>query len=288
MPHPEISVVIPAYNSEKTIKACLDSVFLQETDLKYEVIVADSSLDDTPGIIKSQFPQARLIHSEKRMSCGEARNVGIKSSKADIIISLDSDCVVPSKSWMNEIFESHKKYDVVSCRIINGNPKSLFGWSLFLMEFCNWLTNEDKVVKLLLGYNVSYKRAIFEKYGYFPKLNFGDELMFHSKIRESLFFKGTTVVKHINRTGMWDILNHSFEMGVGGGIARARCRDLQGSFLVQYPFLIFLIPFYRLFLTGYRSAQAGYFLNFLLVSPLVFINAIYYTAGFLTAVFKKT
>ena len=50
-----ISVIIPTYNSSSTIKKALDSVFDQSYEGEYEVIVVDSSKDDTPWIVK-QYP----------------------------------------------------------------------------------------------------------------------------------------------------------------------------------------------------------------------------------------
>jgi glycosyltransferase involved in cell wall biosynthesis len=55
------SVIIPSYNSEKTIDACLASVTGQRTALPYEVIVVDSSDDNTKNIINNCYPDSEDI-----------------------------------------------------------------------------------------------------------------------------------------------------------------------------------------------------------------------------------
>lgn len=285
---PDISIIIPSYNSEKTISACLKSVLNQKTNLVYEVILVDSSVDKTPNIVKSDFSQIKFIHFKKKTPAGKARNIGIKAAKSGIVVCLDSDCFAASDNWLNQIYKAHEKHDIVGARVGNGNPRNLFGWGIFLMEFCEWITKKDKNMKMLLSYNISYKRKIFQKYGYFPESSFlNEELLFNSKVKEPLFFSSRIEVKHINRTNFYTIVRHCFKLGFGGGMARKQMSTLPGSFLVRYPVLIILLPFARLFLSGLRSLQANYLLIFLLVSPLILINSISYSIGFLISSIKK-
>ncbi|HYP26430.1 MAG TPA: glycosyltransferase, partial [Blastocatellia bacterium] len=48
---PLVSVIVPSYNSARTIRACLDAILGQETGSSYEVIVVDSSTDETAEIV---------------------------------------------------------------------------------------------------------------------------------------------------------------------------------------------------------------------------------------------
>lgn len=284
---PYASVVIPSYNSEKTIFACLNSVLNQKTNSNYEVIVADSSMDKTPDLIKEHFPQVRLIHSKKRMYRGKARNIGIRQAKGRIIVCLDSDCLV-SDDWLNKTYGAHEKYDVVGARILNGNPKSILGWSIFLFEFCEWIGKKDRVMKLLLSYNVSYKRRIFNEYGFFPEhSSINEDLIFHTSIKEKLFFSGRIAVKHVNRTSLFEIIEHCFRLGEGAALARKKHRLLPGSFFVRYLVLIPLLPFCRFSLSFYRSMCAGYFWFFLIASPFIFVDAVSYSLGFFVSAMRK-
>jgi len=99
-----ISVVIPVYNGEKTLKQCLDSV-LNQTCKNYEVIVVDNnSTDRTKNIIKEfQKKDKRIKYVfEKTKIRGAARNTGVRNSKGKIIACTDCDCIV-SRNWLQKL-----------------------------------------------------------------------------------------------------------------------------------------------------------------------------------------
>src|SRR6266496_2829362 len=90
---PIVSVIIPCYNSEQTIRRCLEAILGQRTSIPYDVIVVDSSEDQTPQIVEREFPSIRLIHLDRRTFAGAARNLGARSTRAQFCLMLDSDCV---------------------------------------------------------------------------------------------------------------------------------------------------------------------------------------------------
>src|SRR2546430_17577638 len=79
---PIVSVIVPCYNSERTIRPCLTAIVGQRTAVPFDVIVVDSSLDQTPLIVKQEFPTVRLIHLESRTFAGAARNIGVRATQA--------------------------------------------------------------------------------------------------------------------------------------------------------------------------------------------------------------
>ena len=52
-----ISIIIPTFNSEKFIKPCLDSVFIQDNQNLEVVIIDNGSKDNTVNVIKNNYPQ---------------------------------------------------------------------------------------------------------------------------------------------------------------------------------------------------------------------------------------
>jgi len=107
---PKVSVVIPTYYSERTLRACLESVLNQTYD-DYEVVVVYTVCgDETLSIIKDfaeRDDRVRYVTQEK-VGRGPARNNGIRASKGEIIVSTDSDCVVPS-DWLQKLVEPIQK-----------------------------------------------------------------------------------------------------------------------------------------------------------------------------------
>jgi len=106
-----ISVVIPTYNRERTIKRCLESVFKQ-TFPPYEVVVIDDcSTDNTAEIVKTFFDERlRFIRMPKNRGAQAARNLGIVEAKGEWIAFQDSDDVwLPDKlrKQVDLLFEVH-------------------------------------------------------------------------------------------------------------------------------------------------------------------------------------
>jgi len=87
-----VSVIIPVFNSQETIEACLGAVF-RSSFKPFEVIVVDDmSTDDSATIIR-RFP-CRMIRLEKQSGPGAARNAGARVASADILFFLDSDILI--------------------------------------------------------------------------------------------------------------------------------------------------------------------------------------------------
>jgi glycosyltransferase involved in cell wall biosynthesis len=88
---PSISIIIPAYNEEKYIAECLQSIFLQNFEKRFEVIVVDNNSKDSTSKIVSQYPNVVLI-TELRPGATVTRNTGAATAQSDILYFLDADC----------------------------------------------------------------------------------------------------------------------------------------------------------------------------------------------------
>ena len=91
---PKVSIIMPAYNAEKTVKASIDSV-LAQTFLDWELIVInDASTDKTAGIVQQLAENDRrviLLTNEKNSGISPSRNRGIHHAKGEWLAFLDSD-----------------------------------------------------------------------------------------------------------------------------------------------------------------------------------------------------
>ncbi len=88
-----LSVIIPTYNAEKYLPACLDS--LKEQDFQsYEVIcIDDGSTDKTVGILESYAKdwEKLKLHNQSHKGPGAARNLGLARTRGKYVLFLDSD-----------------------------------------------------------------------------------------------------------------------------------------------------------------------------------------------------
>jgi len=88
---PGITVVIPAYNEEKNIGACIESILASDYSEKEVIIVDDGSTDATREIAKA-FPVTLLI--QDHLGKSEALNLGVKKAKYDFVVTIDADSIL--------------------------------------------------------------------------------------------------------------------------------------------------------------------------------------------------
>lgn len=106
---PLISVVVPAFNEEKYLPACLEAI-KNQTFRDYELIVVDNnSSDNTSGVAKKYG--ARVI-KETKQGMTPARERGFLEAKAEIIARTDADTKVNS-DWLEIIHNTFLKYPKV-------------------------------------------------------------------------------------------------------------------------------------------------------------------------------
>jgi glycosyltransferase involved in cell wall biosynthesis len=247
---PSISIVIPSYNSKKTIVQCLNSVLNQSHKEIVQVVVVDSSDDGTDEIIREFFPNVKLIALRDKTLAGASRNIGVKATNSEYIAFTDSDCIV-DHYWIENVLRRMKSgdYDAVGGAILNGTPESLSGTLGYLNEFSFYLPQRrSEYVDTLATANVCYRRCIFDSHQFMETLPAGQDTVFHWSLidnGEKLFFDSAVKITHLNRTRFLTVLKHQRQLGGGAGTARILMkRDL---LLVQYPILCMLaLPWVRI------------------------------------------
>lgn len=181
----KISYVIPAYNEEKYIGQCVRSILDQSHAADFEVIVVDNnSKDRTAEIVRTQFPEARLVR-EARQGMTVARNRGAKESTGDFLVFFDADVVVPL-NWEGRMLEhfsrelklvglsgpyrfydlpqKYKFVEFISFRILQP----------FVGEFL--LRKVFKKGALWNGGNLAVKKNIFDRVG-----GFAEDIVFYGE-----------------------------------------------------------------------------------------------------------
>lgn len=116
MNKPLISAIIPAYNSERTIKRCIESL-MQHTDSIIEIIIIDDgSTDDTASIIKpylKRFPNI-IYNRQSNRGVASARNRGIQLATGEFVLFIDSDDYIES-NYISTLQDKAMKDDLDVC-----------------------------------------------------------------------------------------------------------------------------------------------------------------------------
>ena len=88
-----VSVLIPAYNCERTVGATLASVFSQSVAPNEIVVIDDGSTDNTAAVVTSYGSRVTLLR-QPNGGLAKARNVAIAASSGDLVALLDADDVL--------------------------------------------------------------------------------------------------------------------------------------------------------------------------------------------------
>ena len=121
---PDISIIVPIYNSEKYIKNCIDSL-LNQTKKELEFIfINDGSTDNTESIIKEYKDKRIKYFKNSNQGIGKTRNFGINKSKGKYIMFIDSDDYLESNAC-EELYSyaSNNNIDVVVFDTIRKYPR---------------------------------------------------------------------------------------------------------------------------------------------------------------------
>ena len=142
----KLSIIIVSYNTKDLLKNCLDS--LQKFGIKQsEIIVVDNaSSDESVAMVKKSFSKVKIITNKKNTGFAVANNQGIKSSKGDYILLLNSDTLVKKGALSNltSYIDSHPNVGIASPKLLNADGTiqpaggalpglfNLITWFLFL------------------------------------------------------------------------------------------------------------------------------------------------------------
>lgn len=154
------SVIVPTYNSEDTIKGCLNSLFNQKFDDKYEVIVVDdASLDNTLIAVEKYFVK---ILRQKHMGPAAARNLGAKNASGQILLFTDADCV-PESNWISEMCAPFKDKQIAG---VQGRYKSRQNsitarFSQYEIEERYEIMSKNRYVDFIGSYSAAYNTEVF-------------------------------------------------------------------------------------------------------------------------------
>lgn len=197
--YPLVSVIIPAYNEEKTIEKTIQSVLeLDYPKNKLEIIVVDDgSKDKTAEIAKNVSKRVRVF-SKPNGGKASALNYGIARAKGEFIAGLDADSFVTPSALKKMLgYFNDKEVMCVTPALNVYNPKTflqklqhaeyLFG--IFLRK----IFSLSDAVHVTPGPFSIFRKEFFEKYGGYEEGNLTEDFeialrlqSYHYKIRNSV------------------------------------------------------------------------------------------------------
>ncbi len=147
MSNSKISVIVSAYNTEKYIEKCIESI-LNQTYKNIEVIIVDDcSTDSTLKIIKKlekNDNRIKIIENKQNMGLSYSRNIALENSTGDYIGYIDSDDYIEENYYeelLNTILENKADISVCDMKLIYEDTEMEFrtvcGSSTDKIDFIN-------------------------------------------------------------------------------------------------------------------------------------------------------
>lgn len=180
-----ITLIIPAYNAQESIKNCINSI-LNQSYQNFEIIVINDGSSDKTLEILQNFKDKRLkIINQKNSGVSVARNAGLKVANGDFIGFIDSDDFL-EKDFLKFMLEAILKScaDIVVCDVLirNSNKTTHFK---DIDANCG-LINKNLYLKFLLTnqntmsciWNKLYKRQILQNLYFDERLILAEDKLF--------------------------------------------------------------------------------------------------------------
>ncbi|MBU6447875.1 glycosyltransferase [Patescibacteria group bacterium] len=183
---PAITVVIPAYNEEQYIGACLQSLNKQDFSGSCEIIVVDNNSTDRTAQVAEKYG-AKVI-KENRPGVSYARQTGFDSANSPIIASTDADSTVPA-NWLSTIA---KKFSDNSELVEFGGLYHLYSGPItarmFFLLLAPFIWKLDKRAMhgwSIPGVNMAVRKIAFEKIGGFrTELHINEDAMLSQDMKK--------------------------------------------------------------------------------------------------------
>ena len=233
---PLVSIVIPTFKSEGTVRGCLEAIKRQTfTDL--EVVVVDSSPDNRTGEILDEISWVRTIRSPQRLLPHEARNVGVREARSETLIFSDPD-VYAAPDWVEKLYAAHRETDggtVAGAVACHGHRWLDRG--IHLCKYSKWMPGGvRRPVDCLTTANAVIDRRRFEEVGGFRgDLMHGDALLGWELLRtRPIWFEPGAVVAHHHLSSFEDFLRERYTRGIDFGLLRAEWSRLDRSGLAKF------------------------------------------------------
>ncbi|HET7060517.1 MAG TPA: glycosyltransferase family A protein [Candidatus Saccharimonadales bacterium] len=154
----KISIVIPVYNEEAQLGACLEAI-AQQTVKPYEVLVVDNNSTDGTATTAQSFGFVTLLR-EPRQGVVHARSRGFDAARGDIIARIDADTILPP-DWLDNVRAVFKdqSVDAVSGVALYYNVAAAWLFNAIDLFFRRRLSWQLKDRVYLWGANMAMRRS---------------------------------------------------------------------------------------------------------------------------------
>ncbi|MBI5051531.1 glycosyltransferase family 2 protein [Candidatus Micrarchaeota archaeon] len=192
---PKLSVVIPAYNEERNLRRCIDSVLNADYPReKLEIIVVDdSSTDSTYEIAKSyEKLGVKAYRKENEGTAASTKNYGIRRCTGELVATLDADSYI-RKDTIRKMIKHFQSEDIAAVTAAIKADEERGKNALVVIQKVEYLFTlfSRKVLTFIDAVQVTpgpfsmFRRWVFEKIGYFENKSIAEDQELAMRIQQN-------------------------------------------------------------------------------------------------------
>ncbi len=179
-----VSFVVPAYNEERLLPACLEAIKAEiaRTRCSAEVVVVNNASQDRTAEVALGFPDVRVVN-EPLKGLVHARRAGFEAARGALVANIDADTLIPV-GWLSRVlteFVADPKLVAISGPYDYHDAPLRVRWAarlFYAAAFVPYFINRHvlDVGSMVQGGNFTLKRDALEKAG-----GFGDRFTFYGE-----------------------------------------------------------------------------------------------------------
>jgi len=118
----QVAVVVVSYNTRELLLKCVSSVFESTTGRSIELVIVDNASEDgSYDAVRNAYPEATTIRNNTNLGFGAACNQGIRATRSDFILLLNSDARLTPQAYQSlcDCLEQNRRCGAAGCRLVD-------------------------------------------------------------------------------------------------------------------------------------------------------------------------
>jgi len=165
-----VSVVVLTYNRRDMLCQVLSNVGSQTIRDKEIVVVDNNSTDGTYVTVRNRFPDVTVIRTEQNLAAA-GRNVGIRKTRGDIVVTIDDDIFFRDKDALGTICARFRKgnVDALCFKIVDPIEGKVLPNNWYHPRVIRQQADVEFETDYISEGAVAFRRDVFERAGYYPE-----------------------------------------------------------------------------------------------------------------------
>ena len=134
----DLAIVIVSYNVRADLHRALASLHEAPPEVTHDIVVVDNaSFDGSPAMVRECWPRVRVIDAGGNLGFARANNLGIRATRSDLVLLLNSDTVVPPGAIDRLVADlrAHPEAGIVGPRLVDGEGRPEISYGRMISPF---------------------------------------------------------------------------------------------------------------------------------------------------------